>query len=116
MSNDPTLRLAKELLAGYAPGAAAGAYTDLCTSMMLLDKMRQKGHRWLINMEPGGFYLRRVVWVTEHMERGEKTYTVDKPLGWAKTLDDLPLVIAKAVDKETRAKSRRRRIVKGRAR
>ena len=65
-------------------------------SMKVFDRMRELGHRWLLNADEMGFHLRRVACVTRDLERDEKKYTVDLPLGTAKTLKDLPPVICEA--------------------
>lgn len=71
--------------------------TQLEAAMEVWDYARKKyGARWLLNADEEGFHLRRVVWVTHDGERDEKTYTADKPLGWAKTIEDLPKVICNA--------------------
>lgn len=77
--------------------------SDVAAAMRVFDRMRELGHRWLLNADEAGFHLRRVVWVVEDGERGEKTYTVDKPLGWAKNLAQLPQVICQAALHEIEA-------------
>lgn len=77
--------------------------TDLAEAMKVMDRMRELRHRWLLNMDEGGFHLRRVVCVHQDDIRGEKEYTCDLPLGWAKRLEDLPKVICDAALKEMEA-------------
>lgn len=79
--------------------------TDLKEAMRILDKMRELGYRWLLNADTEGFHLRRVALVKMDLERDEKGYTCDRPLGWAKTLEELPLVICKAALQEIKTKS-----------
>lgn len=74
--------------------------SDLEAAMRVFDRMRGLGHRWLLNADEEGFHLRRVVWIVHDGDRDEKKYTVDKPLGWAKTLAQLPKVICKAALEE----------------
>jgi hypothetical protein len=64
--------------------------------MKVWDHVRKNGARWLLNADTEGFHLRRVACVTFHGEKDEKDYTADKPLGWAKTMEDLARVICEA--------------------
>lgn len=73
---------------------------DLAPALRVFDRMRSLGHRWLLNADQEGFHLRRVAWVAHDGQRDEKTYTVDKPLGSAKTLDELAKLICEAALKE----------------
>lgn len=79
------------------PVSQAAPYSkDLALAMKVFDRMRELGHRWLLNADDGGFHLRRVVSVLHDMEKDEKRYTVDKPLGWVSSLQDLPVLICNA--------------------
>lgn len=84
------------------------AVDGLLDAMRLFDEMRKKGHRWLLNADDTGFHLRRVVWVRRDLERDEKSYTVDSPLGTAKTLEELPSVIQEAASRELAHQSDKR--------
>jgi hypothetical protein len=71
--------------------------TQIEAAMEVWDHVRKKyGARWLLNADEEGFHLRRVVWVVFRGEKNEKDYTADKPLGWAKKIEDLPRVICEA--------------------
>lgn len=70
--------------------------TKLEQAMKVWDHLRSQGHRWLLNADMEGFHLRRVACVTFHGEVNEKDYRADKPLGWAKTIEDIPRVICEA--------------------
>ena len=70
--------------------------TQIDQAMKVWNHVRRHGARWLLNVDTKGFHLRRVVCVTERWEKGEKDYAVDKALGWAKKIEDLPKVICKA--------------------
>jgi Phage ABA sandwich domain len=74
--------------------------TQMEEAMKVVDQMRKSGHRWLINIDTEGYHLRRVVFVAHNGERDEKTYTVDRPLGTTKGIEDLPRVICQAALKE----------------
>lgn len=74
--------------------------SDLPSAMLVLDKMRELGHRWLLNIDTEGFHLRRVALVKFDQARDEKSYTCDRPLGWAKTLGELPKIICLAAFQE----------------
>lgn len=65
-------------------------------AMKVFNRMREKGHRWLLNADDAGFHLRRVACVHQNDIAGEKEYTCDLPLGTAKIFDDLPRVICEA--------------------
>lgn len=78
--------------------------TQIDDAMKIWDYVRKKFEaRWLLNADTEGFHLRRVVWVTHDGEKDEKKYTVDKPLGWAKKIEDLPKVICEAALREQKA-------------
>lgn len=74
--------------------------TQIDDAMKVVDHMRKNGHRWLINIDAEGYHLRRVVWVAHDGIKNEKTYTVDKPLGTTKQVEELPRVICEAALKE----------------
>lgn len=84
------------------------AVDGLVEAMQVFDQMRKQGHRWLLNADDTGFHLRRVVLVKYDMEREEKVYTVDRPLGTAKTLEELPSVIQEAASRELAHQSDKR--------
>lgn len=73
---------------------------DLGHAMLVFNRMRNLGHRWLMNADIEGFHLRRVACVMRDLSRDEKQYLSDLPLGTAKTLDELPKVICLAALKE----------------
>ena len=84
----------------YENGRAGHDLPHFCTkiqeALKVVDQMRNAGHRWLINIDTEGYHLRRVVWVVHNGERDEKTYTVDRPLGTSKKIEDLARVICQA--------------------
>lgn len=67
--------------------------TQMEAAMEIWDKVRKEGARWLLNVDEAGFHLRHVACVTHHGEVNEKDYRVDRPLGTAKKIEDLPQVI-----------------------
>jgi hypothetical protein len=85
--------------------------TLMADAMEVWDHVRKKyGARWLLNADTEGFHLRRVAWVVFRGEKNEKDYTADKPLGWAKKIEDIPMVICKAAlaeQKEAKGKKRK---------
>lgn len=92
---------------GYSVGQAGPHGEDLpCYSedvkhaMMVFDRMREKGFRWLLNADSAGFHLRNVVCVHQNDVEDEKEYTCDRPLGTAKELGNLPRMICEAALKE----------------
>lgn len=74
--------------------------TQVAPAMVVFDRMRELGHRWLLNADEVGFHLRHVASVTHDLDRDEKRYQVDRPLGSAKTLEELPKVICEAALRE----------------
>lgn len=75
--------------------------TDIKEAMKVVDQMRQKGHRWLLVASAQGFFLRHLASVTHDLERDEKMYTADRPIGMvATTVDELPKVICEAALEE----------------
>ena len=70
--------------------------TKIEQAMKVWDQMRTKGQHWLLNVDEAGFHLRHVACVTHHGEVDEKDYRVDRPLGTAKKVEDLPRVICQA--------------------
>lgn len=74
--------------------------SDIAEAMQILDHMRVLGYRWLISVDEVGFHLRNVVFLQHDLDADEKTYTVDRPLGTAKTLSALPKVICEAAVRE----------------
>ena len=92
---------------GYALNEAGPHGADLphfCTkidqAMKVWDCLRNKGQRLLLNVDDAGFHLRHVVSVTHHGDVEEKDYRVDRPLGTAKKIEDLPRVICEAALQE----------------
>lgn len=85
--------------------------TQLDAAMEVWDHVRKvNGARWLLNVDEEGFHLRRVAWVVFRGEKDEKDYTADKPLGWAKKIQDLPRVICQAaLDEQAEAKKELRK-------
>lgn len=77
--------------------------SNIVNALQILDRMRELGHRWLLNADTEGFHLRRVVLVKHDLERDEKSYVVDRPLGWARSLEDLPKIICEAALKEIKS-------------
>jgi len=73
-----------------------GYSTDMTSAMTLLDELRKKGHRVLINIDDAGFHLRRVAFVHHDGIKDEKNYTCDMPLWTAKKLSELPKAICLA--------------------
>ena len=86
---------------GRRPPAPYSANVD--QAMKVFDRMRELGHRWLLNADAGGVHLRRVVCVHQNDIRQEKEYTSDRPLGSAAKLEDLPKVICEAAVQELEA-------------
>ncbi len=76
-------------------------WNDAMEELRAFDLMRMDGHRWLINADEAGFHLRRVALVKHDLERDEKVYTADLPLGTARTPEDLPRVIREALQTES---------------
>lgn len=70
--------------------------TQMEEAMQVWDHVRKNGARWLLNVDMEGFHLRRVAWITHNGEKDEKDFMADKPLGWAKKIEDLPKVICNA--------------------
>lgn len=77
--------------------------SDIAAAMRVFDRMRDLGHRWLLNADAAGFHLRHVAYVRHDLEPDEKVYAVDRPLGTAKTLAQLPKVICEAALQEIEA-------------
>lgn len=69
---------------------------DIGLAMKVFDRMRELGHRWLINADDAGFHLRHVASVHHDLDRNEKTYTVDCPLGSGKTIEEFAEAICSA--------------------
>ena len=55
--------------------------SDLIDAMQVVDRMRKLGHRWMIVFGEEGYFLRHLVNVTHDLERDEKRYTADRPMG-----------------------------------
>lgn len=92
--------IAARVMGWKAPESIPAYSMDIGQAMKVFDRMRELSHRWLLNADDAGFHLRRVVLVKHDLEADEKSYTADKPLGWAKTLADLPKVICEAALRE----------------
>lgn len=84
----------------WQPGWIPSFSTKLEEAMLLFNRMRNLGHRWLLNMDLEGFHLRRVISVLRGVYGDEKQYLSDFPLGSAATLAELPMVICLAALKE----------------
>lgn len=69
--------------------------TDQWLAMKVLDELRRRGYRVLMNMDSKGFHLRHVASITDDGIRNEKVYHCDKPLGSADTLETLPAIICR---------------------
>lgn len=74
-------------------------------AMKVIDAMRKRGHRWLLNADQDGLHLRRVVWVVHDGIKDEKKYTCDKPLGTAKNLEDFAAMVCRAALEEVKAEA-----------
>jgi hypothetical protein len=92
---------------GYAideAGSGGGDLPHFCTkieqAMKVWDCLRNQGQRWLLNVDDAGFHLRHVACITHHGDVQEKDYRVDRPLGTAKKVEDLPRVICEAALRE----------------
>lgn len=103
VEDDPADHRGVALKAGYNGNGLPYYSRDLDQAMKVLDRMRDLGHRWLMNIDDAGFHLRHVICVHQNDIEGEKEYTCDRPLGTAKKLEDLPKVICEAALKETEA-------------
>jgi len=86
---------------GLSPKAPVPFFsTNLAWAMKVWDVLRKKGVRWLLSVDDQGYHLRHVACVRHDMVPDEKVYTVDRPLGTAKRIEDLPRVICEAALKE----------------
>jgi len=65
-------------------------------ALQVLEELRRRGYRVLINLDTEGIHLRHVACVVHDGVRNEKVYHCDKPLGTAKKSEELPTVICKA--------------------
>lgn len=92
--------IAKRLMGWKEPQAVPDYTRDIGLAMEVFDRMRELGHRWLINADEVGFHLRHVACVRHDLEENEKSYTVDRPLGTGKTLKEFAKVICEAALRE----------------
>lgn len=65
-------------------------------AIQVLDELRRRGYRVMINMDTEGIHLRHVACVVHDGIRNEIVYHCDKALGTAKKAEELPTVICKA--------------------
>lgn len=88
--------VAAKLMGWKAPESVPAYISDIGQAMKVFDRMRELGHRWLINADEAGFHLRHVVCVHHDGVKDEKNYTVDRPLGTGKTLREFAKAICEA--------------------
>ena len=69
---------------------------DYENALQILDELRRRGYRVLINMDRGGFHLRQVIWVHQNAIKKEVEYVCNKSLGTAEKFEDLPAAICRA--------------------
>ncbi len=69
---------------------------DYENALKVLDELRRRGYRILINMDRGGFHLRQVTWVHHNAIKKEAEYVCNNALGTAEKLEDLPEAICRA--------------------
>jgi len=70
--------------------------TDAELALEVLDELRRRGYRVLVNLDTEGIHLRHVACIVHDGVRNEMVYHCDKPLGTAKKPGDLPELICKA--------------------
>lgn len=101
--------VAKEVMGLSVRGKDVPRYSEsVWLSILVLNEIRCNGLRILLNMDDGGFHLRRVVCVQHDGIRKEAVYTADKHLGTASTLSALPEMICKAALAEVRGAKKKR--------
>lgn len=69
---------------------------DYENALKILDELRRRGYRILINIDQGGFHIRHVSFVKHDAIRMEAVYSCDKSLGTAEKFEDLPAAICRA--------------------
>ncbi len=69
---------------------------DYENSLKILDELRRRGYRVLINIDKGGFHIRHVSFVKHDAIRMEAVYSCDKSLGTAEKFEELPAAICRA--------------------